>query len=95
MVGMLSGWEVSAGALEREFEFDSYMRGIEFVQRIAEAAERLNHHPDIFITLGAVRVTLSACEAQSVTDDDRDMAAKISVIYSAVMAAASRPVAEF
>ena len=41
-------WEFSQEhkALERVFQFRSYMEGIHFVEKVAKIAEELNHHPD-------------------------------------------------
>src|SRR4029453_16928940 len=50
------GWTEIAGALEREFRCRDFAAAIEFVNRVAEAAEAANHHPDIEIRWN--RVTL-------------------------------------
>ena len=50
------GWEEVEGALQREFRFNDFAHAIDFVNRVAEAAERTNHHPDIAIHWN--RVTL-------------------------------------
>jgi len=44
------------------------------VAAIAEAAERLNHHPDLTLTYSAVGVELSSHDAGGVTDRDLDLA---------------------
>ena len=44
-----AGWGVVDEALERTFEFPSFPEAIAFVNRVAEAAEEANHHPDIAV----------------------------------------------
>jgi len=72
------GWREEDDALVREFELASFPAAIEFVRRLAELAERENHHPDIDIRYRRVLVRWSTHSAGGVTDRDRDMAARTS-----------------
>jgi 4a-hydroxytetrahydrobiopterin dehydratase len=72
------GWREEDDALVREFELDSFPAAIEFVRRLAELAERENHHPDIDIRYRRVLVRWSTHSAGGVTERDRDMAARTS-----------------
>ena len=53
----LPGWEYKNNAISKTFKFKEYLRGIEFVQKVAEIAEAADHHPDIAINY--TRVTFS------------------------------------
>ena len=75
-VSVPSGWTETADALEREFSFDSYRGGLEFVTRVAELADAENHHPDLDLRYKKVVVRWSTHSAGGVTDRDRDMAAR-------------------
>jgi 4a-hydroxytetrahydrobiopterin dehydratase len=68
------GWEVVDGALERTFEFPSFPDGIAFVNRVAEAAEDANHHPDIEIHYRQVKLRWWTHSAQAITDRDCELA---------------------
>ena len=72
------GWREEDDALVREFELASFPAAIEFVRRLAELAERENHHPDIDIRYRRVLVRWSTHSAGGVTDRDREMAARTS-----------------
>ena len=72
------GWREEDDALVREFELESFPAAIEFVRRLAELAERENHHPDIDIRYRRVLVRWSTHSAGGVTDRDREMAARTS-----------------
>jgi 4a-hydroxytetrahydrobiopterin dehydratase len=72
------GWREEDDALVREFELDSFPAAIEFVRRLAELAERENHHPDIDIRYRRVLVRWSTHSAGGVTKRDREMAARTS-----------------
>jgi len=62
----------------REFELESFPAAIAFVSRVAELAERENHHPDIDIRYRKVLVRWTTHSAGGITDRDRDMAARTS-----------------
>ncbi len=70
-----SDWPEVDDALEREFLFASYPDAIAFVNRLAELAERENHHPDIAIRYTRVTVRWSTHTAGAVTERDRALAA--------------------
>ena len=69
-------WPEVDNALEREFEFPSFPEAIAFVDRLAEAAEAADHHPDIDIRYRRVRVRWSTHSAGGVTDKDRELATR-------------------
>jgi 4a-hydroxytetrahydrobiopterin dehydratase len=70
-----SDWSEADGALERTFEFASFGDAIGFVNRLAELAERENHHPDIAVSYRTVTVRWTTHSAGGVTDRDRELAA--------------------
>jgi 4a-hydroxytetrahydrobiopterin dehydratase len=72
----MGSWEEIDGALERTFEFDSFPAAIAFVDRLAEAAEAANHHPDIDIRFRRVTVRWTTHSAGGITDRDRELAAR-------------------
>jgi 4a-hydroxytetrahydrobiopterin dehydratase len=69
-------WPEIDGALEKEFELESFPAAIAFVDRLAEVAEAENHHPDIDIRFRRVLVRWSTHSAGGVTDRDRALAAR-------------------
>ena len=64
------GWAVVDNALQREFEFASFPEAIAFVSRVADLAERENHHPDIDIRYRRVVLRWSTHTAGGITDRD-------------------------
>jgi len=72
-------WSEHHNALVREFQFDAYLGGIEFVQRVAELAELAQHHPHITIDYTTVRISLQTHDAGNViTEKDLEMASAIN-----------------
>lgn len=72
-----AGWEVVEGALQRTFELPSFGEAIAFVNRVAEAAEEANHHPDIAISYRRVTLRYWTHSAGAITDRDVGEAARI------------------
>ena len=72
------GWTVAGDHLERKYEFPDFREALDFTNRVGEVAEAENHHPDIFLTYGEVRLQLSTHSAGGLTENDFILAAKIS-----------------
>jgi 4a-hydroxytetrahydrobiopterin dehydratase len=71
-----SDWTTIDGALERTFELPSFREAIAFVDRLAEVAERENHHPDIAISYRRVTVRWVTHSAGGITERDHALAAE-------------------
>jgi 4a-hydroxytetrahydrobiopterin dehydratase len=79
----LPGWVVVEGALERVFQFESYLEGIEFVKSLALKAEELDHHPDLFIGWRKVRVRLTTHSPRGITQLDETLAKAAEDLFGA------------
>jgi 4a-hydroxytetrahydrobiopterin dehydratase len=75
-----AGWEVVDEALERTFEFPSFPEAIAFVNRVAEAAEEANHHPDIAVHFRRVTLRYWTHTENAITDRDVAEAARIGAL---------------
>ena len=72
------GWEVvDEHHLEKEFKFDTYLEGVNFVNEVATIADEEGHHPDIYLGYGKVRVTLWTHNIGGLSENDFIVAAKI------------------
>jgi 4a-hydroxytetrahydrobiopterin dehydratase len=78
----LDGWSQQGKAIVRQFEFSDFKAAMEFVNRVADAAESANHHPDITINYNKVTLLLTSHDSGGVTDRDARMAAKINQVGS-------------
>lgn len=68
-------WREVDGALERELRFPSFPEAVAFVNRVAELAERENHHPDIDLRYTRVVLRWWTHTTGGVTDRDHRLAA--------------------
>ena len=81
-LGKLPGWSRKGDALAKTFKLRTFPAAIELVNRVADAAERANHHPDIDIRYTAVTFTLSTHDAGGITQKDIDLAGEIERVAS-------------
>jgi 4a-hydroxytetrahydrobiopterin dehydratase len=71
-------WREEDESLVRDYEFKDFAEAIAFVNRVADAAEAANHHPDILVHgWNHVRLTLTTHSEGKLTDNDRAMAERI------------------
>jgi 4a-hydroxytetrahydrobiopterin dehydratase len=79
----MSDWSQRPDALERDFSFDDFAGAMAFVNRVAELAEELDHHPDILVHgWNKVRLTLSTHSEGGLTDADHALARRIDELLS-------------
>lgn len=71
----LPEWRRRGGVLHRAFEFQDFAAAMRFVNGVARAAEKANHHPDIDIRWNRVRLALTTHDAGGLTEADFKLAA--------------------
>ena len=76
----LDDWRFFALRLHARFKTGSFVKGLELVTRITDAAEEANHHPDVVLTYPQVDVDLHSHDVHGVTSRDLDLARRISAI---------------
>ena len=79
-LGDLAGWSRRGDTLVKTFTFDKFARGIAFVDRIAVAADKMNHHPDIDIRYTKIQISLSTHDAGGITQNDLNLAKEIESV---------------
>ncbi len=74
----LSGWSADGDeAIRKTFRLDDHITAMGFVNRVAMAAEVMNHHPELSIVYSTVVIRLSTHDAGGVTALDIELAGKI------------------
>ena len=76
-------WKVEAGALCRTFHLAGFSGSIDFVLGVAQAAERMNHHPDIDIRWNRVTLRWVTHDAGGITESDLALAAQCDALAPA------------
>jgi 4a-hydroxytetrahydrobiopterin dehydratase len=73
----LSGWQRHDDEIRKEFKFADFRQAMAFVNKVAQAAEAADHHPDIDIRYNRVKMKLSTHSEGGVTAKDFALAADI------------------
>jgi 4a-hydroxytetrahydrobiopterin dehydratase len=73
----MRGWQVEDGQLCKEYEFDTYLQGLEFAMRVGQLAEARDHHPDMLILWRRVKIALSSHDEGGITERDIGLGADI------------------
>lgn len=78
-------WKHEGGMIRRTYEAPSFLAGIEFVSRVAKAAEAADHHPDIDIRWRKVTLALVTHDAGGLTWRDTKLAAEADTFFTQVV----------
>ena len=62
--------------LEKEFRFADFKQALAYTNRVGELAERIGHHPDIYLAWGKVRLTVWTHKIDGLNEPDFVFAAK-------------------
>jgi 4a-hydroxytetrahydrobiopterin dehydratase len=78
LAGQLKGWQVvNEHHLEKEYKFKNFKDALAFTNKVGELAESVNHHPDIYLAWGMVKLTLWTHKIDGLTESDFVFAAKV------------------
>ena len=81
-LGTLTAWERDGDALVRTAQLPSFPAAIAVVDRVADIAERADHHPDIDIRWRTLTFRCSTHSAGGVTTRDIALANRIDRIVA-------------
>ncbi len=80
LMSELREWSLEQDLISRVFQFESFRKAIEFVNNVAELAEKHNHHPDIIISYNTVKLMLTTHQEKTLTKKDFELAKEIDTI---------------
>ncbi len=81
-LGNVPSWKLEGKEIRRVLTFDDFAAAMVFVNKVAEAAEEANHHPDITINYNRVTLALCSHDAGGLTHRDFKMAHTIDCMMS-------------
>ena len=81
-LGTLPGWSRRGDTLSKQYTFATFLEGIEFVTKVANAAEVMQHHPDLDIRYTKVLAVLSTHDAGGITVHDVNLAREMDRLVS-------------
>jgi len=78
-----NGWQVvNEHHLEKDYKFKDFRQALEFTNRVGELAEAQDHHPDIYLAWGKVKITIWTHKINGLTESDFVFAAKADQLLS-------------
>jgi 4a-hydroxytetrahydrobiopterin dehydratase len=81
-ISQLDGWVIEDDKwLVKKYRFQQYLEGIEFVNKIAQLSEEVNHHPFISIDFKLITLKLTSWKARGLTEQDFQLARKYDQLY--------------
>jgi 4a-hydroxytetrahydrobiopterin dehydratase len=76
----MNDWKTKNNKLTKEFIFKDFKEALEFINKIADEAESLNHHPTIINTYSSVIIELWTHSENKVTELDHLLKEKINLV---------------
>jgi len=88
------GWTQKDKSIVRTVEAKTFPAGIALIDRVAQVAQAMDHHPDIFIAFNQVTFTLSTHDSGGITQLDLELAKSIDELAEKAGAKAPVPKAK-
>ncbi|MCW5776350.1 MAG: 4a-hydroxytetrahydrobiopterin dehydratase [Phycisphaeraceae bacterium] len=73
-------WSEVSGAIQRTYDFKDFAQAMRFVNKVAEYAERAQHHPDILVRYNKVTISVSTHDAGGITAKDFALAKAVDAM---------------
>ena len=78
---LYQGWKiVEEKQLERSYKFPDFKSALAFTNQVGALAESANHHPEIELTWGSVKLIITTHDHAGLTEKDYNLAAKIDLL---------------
>jgi 4a-hydroxytetrahydrobiopterin dehydratase len=77
----IPNWSKRAQLISRTFKFEGFLKAIEFVNRVAKKAQKVNHHPDIDIRFNKVTLKLTSHDEGGLTEKDFSLARQCDEVF--------------
>jgi 4a-hydroxytetrahydrobiopterin dehydratase len=75
------GWQViDEHHLEKTYRFNDFRSALAFTNKVGALAEEVNHHPDIYLAWGKVKIILWTHKIDGLTESDFIFAAKTDTV---------------
>lgn len=74
---MVEGWALDGDKIVKHYEFEDFVRAMQFINRMADGAEEQGHHPDFSVHYNKVDVTIWTHAIGGLSENDFILAAVI------------------
>ena len=73
-------WEISKNKLVKSFKFEDFVQALDFINKVGDISEKMNHHPKITNVYNVVELELWTHTNNSITKLDHELAEEIDNI---------------
>ena len=80
LLPQVPGWNVKDDKLCRTFQFKDFVTAMQFLNRVADLAEKEGHHPDFCVHYSRIDFTVFTHTVDGLSDNDFILAAKIDLL---------------
>ena len=82
LLAQVPGWELTGNhtKIEREWKFPNFREAFAFAGKIHDLVEAENHHPDLVVGWGYVRVVFYTHKIKGLHENDFIIAAKVNAL---------------
>jgi 4a-hydroxytetrahydrobiopterin dehydratase len=80
LAAQVRGWEARDDKIHKTFKFKDFVTAMEFLNRVAEVAEKAAHHPDFCVHYNRVDFTIWTHDVGGLSENDFIVAAKIDAL---------------
>jgi 4a-hydroxytetrahydrobiopterin dehydratase len=77
-----NGWKEISGKLEKTFQFKDFKEALDFINKVGQISESINHHPEIINVYNKVTLKLKTHDKNQITDLDYKMAEKVDQLFN-------------
>jgi 4a-hydroxytetrahydrobiopterin dehydratase len=76
----MDGWALDEGQIIKEFTFATYKAGLVFAVAVGHFADRMDHHPDIYIGYQKVEIAMNTHDLDGISTYDMELARLIETL---------------
>lgn len=76
----LSNWSLQNNAIEKKYTFKDFKQAMAFINKAANFAETMNHHPEWTNVYNKLTIRLSTHDVSGISNKDFQLAAAIDTI---------------
>jgi 4a-hydroxytetrahydrobiopterin dehydratase len=76
----LEGWGLEDGQIAKVYEFKTYKDGLVFAVAAGYQADRLDHHPDLHVGYGRVKVSVNTHSVEGLSPYDFELARRLDAL---------------
>ncbi|GBC74845.1 Putative pterin-4-alpha-carbinolamine dehydratase [archaeon HR06] len=77
----LEGWKRLRKRIMKTYYFKDYKETLDFVNRVGKVAEEMDHHPDMLVSYGKVKIVTFSHDVKGISERDFNLAKRIEEIY--------------